>query len=233
LTVNRETYLRSPERIAALAIKRIDAAAFVDWQAQLINSGAIANPIPARAAQVALTFISEQIALVLDDFDDRSHFVVIMKLYHGWHRGLTPTTSYTAIRDILEDQMAPRRIGHITYDWRQPFGCLLTDASPHRLHRLLRIHLPNTLRAGIEDSALREKMIDTALTCDVLSSARWNPEDVRLILAEDDDVVPSAFVAEKWAKERGGRTFVMRKRPASEFLNLQGILREMEIVHAH
>ncbi|HYD38397.1 MAG TPA: hypothetical protein VEA60_12335 [Allosphingosinicella sp.] len=215
-----------------MAVKRIDAAAFIDWQAQLINSGAIANPLPLRAAQSALKFVSEQIASMLSELDSRSHFVVEMKLYHGWHRGLTPTESYAAVRDIMAERMAPQRVGRITYDWRQPFGCVLTDASAHRLHRILRVHLPNTLRAGIEDTVLREKMIDTALTCDVLSSARWNPEDVRLILAEDDDVVPSAFVAEKWAKERGGRTFIMRKRAAPEFLNLQGIFRQMEIYDA-
>jgi hypothetical protein len=217
------------ERGTALPIKRIDVAAFVDWQSQLINSRAIGNPVPVRAALLTLSFISEQIALMLNQFDRRSHFVVVMKLYHGWHRGLTPSNSYTALTGILDSQMAPQRIGQVSYDWRQPFGCVLTDASQHRLHRLLRIHLPNTLRAGVEDSTLREKMVDTALTCDVLSSARSNPEDVRLIMAEDDDVIPSVFVAEKWAKARGGRTFIIRKRPISEFLNLQGIYRQMEL----
>lgn len=70
-------------------------------------------------------------------------------------------------------------------------------------------------------------MVDTALTCDVLASARSNPADIRLILGEDDDLVPAAFTADNWSKERGGRTIIVRRREASEFLNMVGLYRQM------
>lgn len=214
----------------ALVIRRIDAAAFVDWHAQLINSGAIGNPVAPRAAQIALDFVASQIALVLEDIDKQSYFSVTMKLYHGWHRGLTATANYTAIRNIVGNNLAPQRVRRVTYDWKQPFGCILSDALDHRLHPNIRVHLPNTLRAGIDDPNVdREKMTDTALACDVLSAVRSSPEDIRLILAEDDDFVPPAFVAEKWGKERGGRTFILRKREISDLINVKGIIRRMEI----
>lgn len=71
-------------------------------------------------------------------------------------------------------------------------------------------------------------MVDTALTCDVLASARSSPSDIRLIMGEDDDLVPAAFTADSWGKEKGGRTFILRNREMSEHLNMTGIYRKLE-----
>lgn len=75
---------------------------------------------------------------------------------------------------------------------------------------------------------MREKMVDAALTCDVLASARSSPSDIRLILGEDDDLVPAAFTADSWGKERGGRTFILRNRDISEHLNMTGVYKKLD-----
>jgi hypothetical protein len=69
-------------------------------------------------------------------------------------------------------------------------------------------------------------MVDTALACDLLTHARFDPADWRVIVAEDDDFVPAAFVAEAWSKEKGGRTLLLRHRSQSRYLDLGGILKE-------
>lgn len=210
-------------------MKRIGVAVFVDWQSQLINSRGIRNIIPKRAANQALSFVAKTVSSTLEKIDEKAIFFAEVKIYHGWHRGLTPMPSYKALKEVFIEGDAPGRVGRVSFDWQQPFGNILTNCSSHRMHQNLRVHLPNTLRADLIDSSkTREKMVDTALTCDVLASARSNPSDVRLILGEDDDLVPSAFTADSWGKERGGRTFIVRKRESSEFLNMSGIYRQME-----
>lgn len=211
-----------------MTMKRADVALFVDWQAQLINSGAIGQKIAGRAATAALAFVTSTVADLLLSIDDRTAFFVAPKLYHGWHRGLTPTDNYRALKDIFEERQAPARVGAAVFDWANPFGNLLTDCLPHRLHRVLRIHLPNTLRADLSgNNDFREKMVDTALACDVLASARSHPTEIRLIFAEDDDIIPAAFTADAWTKEKGGRTIIARKREESEFLNMSGVYKRI------
>lgn len=109
------------------------------------------------------------------------------------------------------------------------FGDTLLDAFDHRKHKRLGIHLPDTLRADTTTGARnREKMVDTAMVCDILCSARSDPAHWRVVMAEDDDVVPSVFVAEKWSKDKGGKSFILRDRAAHGFLALDGLLRKLE-----
>lgn len=211
-----------------LGFRRQDVSAFIDWQSQLINSGGIGLAIKRRAAERSLSFITERIKEFLEPLDPRAYFSVEVKIYHGWHRGLTPTENYMALRDIFSDSLAPTRLGRASFDWRAPFGNILSNAFDHRLHPVLRVHLPNTLRADLDEpDEIREKMTDTALACDVLSSARSSPTEIRLILGEDDDLVPPAFVAEKWGKQHGGKTYILRRREDFNFLRLDGICRYM------
>lgn len=61
-------------------MKRIDVAAFIDWQSQLINSRAIALPIAVRAAEIAVNFVVNSIADALDEIDNRAAFFVYPKI---------------------------------------------------------------------------------------------------------------------------------------------------------
>ena len=213
-------------------MKRRDVAAFIDWQSQLINSRAIGGRIPLRIAVDAAVFVTDVIDRALQNMGAGVAYFVDVKVYHGWHRGLTPTANFLALREAVRDRLVPTRRGVASFNWQQPFGNVLTNCSPHRLHPKLQIHLPNTMRQDISHGGDREKMVDTALTCDVLVDARSSPDNLRLILAEDDDLVPAAFTADAWGKPRGGKTIIIRKREASEFLNMTGVYRKMEIDNA-
>jgi hypothetical protein len=208
-------------------------SAFVDWQSQLINSGVVGYRLKRRAAEEALHYVVGQIAGFLASLDSRTYFFVETKIYHGWHRGLSPTENFLALKGIFADGVPPVRVGQVSFGWQSPFGSILSNCFEHRLHPVLRIHLPNTLRPDFEHAGgVREKMTDTALVCDVLSSTRSAPTEIRLILGEDDDLIPAAFVAERWAKERGGRTFILRTRGDAPFLNLEGIYKQMRVADA-
>lgn len=70
-------------------------------------------------------------------------------------------------------------------------------------------------------------MVDTALAADLLVWARSFPSEWALVLAEDDDVVPPLFTAEAWVKPHGGRALLVRRRPAGQYLRLNGLLKAM------
>ena len=215
-------------------MKRVDVAAFVDWQSQLINSGAVRASLPGRKAEIALQFVTGSIAKALRGIDEHTAYFVKTKIYHGWHTGLTPTKNLEALQEVMNERRSPTRVDLASFNWVQPYGSILSGCYDHRLHRKLRVHLPNTLRSGVDkDSSPREKMVDSALICDVLDSAKQNPSDIRIILAEDDDLVPAAFTAEYWSKDRGGRTIILRSRGMSDYINMDGIYRKLERASDH
>ena len=109
------------------------------------------------------------------------------------------------------------------------YGHTLIEASPERQHRDQRppIHLPNTLRNQEKGQPPTEKMVDTALAADLLAWARRSPSEWALVLAEDDDVAPPLFTAEAWIKPHDGRVLLLRKRPAGQYLRLDGLLRKL------
>lgn len=200
--------------------------AFVDWQSQILTSGAVRISNPAKRAQKTVDSTVQCVASALRELDSSCHFVVKQRLYHGWHQGITPTENRRAIEGLNADaDFKLQRIGDVTFSLPLEFGDRLLSASPHRLRkRNPQIHLPDTYRT-YPDSEPREKMVDTALAADLLSHARSDPTEWRVVLAEDDDIVPPLFVAEHWSKEKGGRTVLLRKRPyQNHHIDLTGLL---------
>lgn len=145
-----------------------------------------------------------------------------MRLYHGWYSGITPTENRRALERLQSENLLPTKEGNTVFDWATMFGDVSLDAYDFRRHRRAHVHFPDTLRTDFERR--REKMVDTALACDVLHSSRSDPEEWRIVMAEDDDVVPPVFMAEKWAKHRGGRTMILRIRTDPGHINLDGML---------
>ena len=107
---------------------------------------------------------------------------------------------------------------------RLDYGHTLLSALPKRRHKNPAVHLPNTLRRQNRDSPRKEKMVDTALAADLLQSARSDPEEWALVVAEDDDFVPPVFTAESWVSRHGGRVLIVRTRPANAYLKMDGLL---------
>jgi hypothetical protein len=126
--------------------------------------------------------------------------------------------------DLIEKDSVPLVISNVRFNWRAPFGDVLMHALDRRLHPTLRIHLPNTVRDDF-GTGPREKMVDSALICDLLCCARSDPADIRVVMAEDDDMVPAAFVCERWEGGKAGKTIIYRARPAGPFLSLGGLLK--------
>lgn len=213
-------------------LRTIDVAAFVDWQSQIANAGQLVETRPDRRAQRTIEFVTSSIAEALAKTREADRFRVEIRLYHGWHKSLTRTDNRVALDSILTENLVVTAIRNVSFDWSKLFGDTLLDASDHRLHGRLRIHLPDTLRDELDSkSGFREKMVDTAMVCDILFSARSAPHEWRVVLAEDDDMVPAIFVAERWGKERGGRTMLLRTRAGHGHLALDGLLWKLERVH--
>ncbi|WP_295585317.1 hypothetical protein [uncultured Lamprocystis sp.] len=212
-----------------MAIRRIEVLAFVDWTAQIYNAGATKIQNPMRRAQATLDRTCRALAVCLTETEPHVLFNVRLRLYHGWYRGLTRTENRDAMRTLESsaDFEFPR-FDHVVF-WRPiEYSENLINALPHRKRQKPpQIELPDTCRPAADSHGdEREKMVDTALACDLVTHARFDPADWRVILAEDDDFVPAAFVAEAWSKGKGGRTLLLRRRQQSKHLELTGILKE-------
>jgi hypothetical protein len=63
-------------------------------------------------------------------------------------------------------------------------------------------------------------MVDTGLVGDLLQSARSAREDVHVVIADDDDLLPGVFMAERW----GIRVHMLRQQAASTHLKTAGLV---------
>ena len=165
---------------------------------------------------------------------EKLRFRVSFRLYHGWYKGWQATDGFQAAGQAVRNtDLATLSGGRVDFSSTVDFGHTLLAALPERLHRPERqrrsppIHLPNTLRDQAKGQPPMEKMVDTALAADLLAWARQSPSEWALVLAEDDDVVPPLFTAEAWIKPHGGRALLLRKRGASQYLKLDGLLRQL------
>lgn len=215
-------------------MSQIHVVAFVDWTAQVRNARARKITDPVVRAQLTLKATARAIINALEDAaDEKVRFRVKLRLYHGWHRGPAPTKNRHALLNVENDpDFELPRSPRVHIDPPFEYGERLLSALPHRLtkpsnFRFPPIHLPDTYRRPIEDDdEWREKMVDTSIACDILAHARSDPTEWRVIVAEDDDLVPALFSAEAWSKHRGSRNFIIRKRGESKYLVLDGLVKE-------
>lgn len=204
----------------------ISATAFVDWRAQMHNAGCLDAPAVEGARQT-LVRTARLVGRALGPEELR--FRVSLRLYHGWHKGWQPSDGLKAATDAVGTTDFTRLAGgRVAFSPTVQYSHTLLNALPERQHpRPRQIHLPNTLRDQPGAPQPTEKMVDTALAADLLAWAHQSPSEWALVLAEDDDVVPPLFTAEAWIKPHGGRALLLRKRPASQYLRLHGLLRQL------
>jgi len=67
-------------------------------------------------------------------------------------------------------------------------------------------------------------MVDTALVADVVSTAYREPQDWIVVVTEDDDLIPSIYVAEAVLAASTGRAVLLRKRNHMGMLSLDDLL---------
>lgn len=208
------------------AIPIISVMAFVDWRAQMHNAKVDAEADVNEQASRTLSSVSRILTRALLKMDSTARFKVTLRLYHGWTKGFQPTVNRTAISAVIAgmDFSLLSTSPNVVISDDVGFGDVLLNALPERL-RGGRVHLPGTLRDD-EEGRLREKMVDTALASDLLTSAVTYPKEWSVVLAEDDDIVPPLFVAEAWKSGGEGKVILVRKRTLGKqnLLNLDGLL---------
>ncbi len=202
----------------------VSVGAFVDWNAQLLLTGRDIGLDPEAAAEQAFRQTTRRIARCLADLDPARRFKVTIRLYHGWHKGFEPTANRKAAQIVIgrTDFAALSQRLNVVFSPNVGFGDRLTSALDRRLHSRLAIHLPNTLRKRYDE--FEEKMVDTAIAADVVASAYREPEDWIVVVTEDDDLIPSVYVAEAALTGFGARVVLLRKRTPVSMMSLDDLL---------
>ncbi len=206
-------------------IRIASVAAFIDWNAQLLLSGIDASAHPERAAEVAFRQTARRVARCLAESDPAKRFKVVLRLYHGWHKGFEPTANRKAVQLLVgrTDFAALSQRQNVVFSPDVGFGDKLTNALERRLHARLSIHLPNTLRKRYGDE-LEEKMVDTALAADIVSSAFSDPAEWIVVVTEDDDLIPPVYVAEAVRAGSAAKVILLRKRLGAGMMILDELL---------
>lgn len=206
--------------------------AFIDWNSQISNAQArlsgesLTEKEVKRQTDKTINYVCDRLSVFLGSLGKNSGFFQVkMRIYYGWHRGVTPTLARNVLQGMIYKGEVPNSRDSSRFVWDEPFGDVLLQALDKRKLRSPKpqIHLPDTLRQGLGDDKPREKMVDTALVCDVLSQTRSEKDALKIIMAEDDDVIPAAYVSEAWNSEKG-KTIILRKRTACGHLALNGIV---------
>jgi len=205
-------------------LRKCHVTAFIDWNSQTYNAGVKREMVRnGLGIDKVVQYVAKTIDGILSEHKQWDRYDVDVRLYHGWYAGLTKTKCRSVIEALSSDGGLPSSRGKCTFNWMTPFGDKLLSALDRRLHSKVHLHLPDTLRDDTEGNR-REKMVDTALVADLLSVARGDSQGWKLVLAEDDDVIPGLLVAEKWSSERGGRCILARTRAEMGHLKIDDLL---------
>ena len=189
------------------------AIGFVDWHTAVIASGGAAKPNRRGGviAENALRHVERIVSDCLMDSAEKSRFRVKLRLYAGWHRGMTFTDYFHGIDKVMgkyaskirryHEGRVVFRAGNDGIQLGNKLACV-----PGRLARKRRVHLLDTLR--VRDDGPEEKMVDTALVVDLLGLANKKEADRYLVVSDDDDMLPGIFAA-----EASGAESMMLSRP--------------------
>lgn len=196
------------------------AIVFVDWDTArrvLPGERIPINDEKRAARQIERVFESLRrvVADHLTTVDPRALFRVRWRLYHGWYAGKTKTPDYRAVERYLRDATSAT-INRVSFGVDVAVASSLLSAGKRMpLYDSLR-----TLEEPDGEKSVRQKMVDTGLTCDLLYSARSASGDLHLIIGDDDDLLPGMFMAESW----GVRPHMYRLGDGSRHLNTKGLI---------
>lgn len=148
--------------------------------------------------------------------------ITLSRVYHGWHRGRTPTEDRVAWEQARSSMRAfsTRKASYLP-DIK--FGDEMICGGG-------RVPLLDTLRRR-DNGDFQQKMVDTSLVGDLLCYCRNESSNFRrghpvmsmaIVIGNDDDLLPGTFVAEQW----GLLVRVLRVNRAGEskFLNLDQLV---------
>jgi hypothetical protein len=133
--------------------------------------------------------LQQQIARVLALEGGAKHRVTL-RIYHGWHANRDPTPVRRDFELLAHDTSLARRISNVSFAPGFQFGNELTcldDVSP----------LYATYRGSGQD--VGQKMVDSAIVCDLLHLLRFGHADCCIIVSDDDDYIPAVLTAKSWS----------------------------------
>ena len=182
-----------------------DAYLFIDWDTarrfRWISSPLRQGRLVRAKPEQQLDEIYRMCAWTLKSLT-KDRFRCQPRIYHGWHRGSTPTDDFRMLHGLQNSKSA-----HESTIFGQP---LLS----HELVCGTEFgSIRDTLRAREESpQEEQQKMVDTALAADLLfvaRSATSRPGTRLLVLSEDDDMLPPVIIANHW----GVDCHILRTRP--------------------
>lgn len=125
---------------------------------------------------------------MLTALDATKRYRVTMRMYYGWHSGREPTPVRRDFEQFSNDTELARTFSKVSFTKGFAFGnepILLNPQFP----------LYSTKRAQ------GQKMVDTAIVCDLLESLRADIAQIGIILSDDDDFIPAVIAAHSSKKQ--------------------------------
>ncbi|WP_338847880.1 hypothetical protein V8J88_03760 [Massilia sp. W12] len=179
---------------------------FVDLNAQMHNANANKEGYKdVRKIETVMKYIEDRIFTHLKARGEAGCIYHIdVRMYYGWFSGKTKVSLRKAFEEnkfeqkIFYDDENRSSIIFKKIDIATCFGDKLLVPNGKSLDKRLIFkidaHLVDTCRnVGGE---WREKMVDSAMVCDILTVARNYDYDLIRVMTEDDDIIPALFVAD-------------------------------------
>ena len=178
------------------------AIGFIDWNTAVIASGASTiGKRHDRIAEIALRHIEKILSDYLILSSPQAMFRVQLRLYAGWWTGRTPTGYRRGIDGILTKYA--KRVRH----YRKKNRTVIFQAGSDGLQLGERlacvnkwltqkegVHFLDTMRSTSQGS--REKMVDTALTTDLIGLVHRKEADQYVVISDDDDILAGIIYSE-------------------------------------
>jgi hypothetical protein len=189
--------------------------AFVDWDSARRIVEQPAKGRGEREISIAMDRLCYVIARYLEGIDKKGSFHVRWRIYHGWHRGKTKSPDRDQFETYIQ-QSRSRRIGGVAFGSDFAFGNELACISKRRV-------LYDTLRTN-ERGEDCQKMVDTAIACDLLHVVRWKEADVHIVIGDDDDLLPAIFTADAW---KAKVVMLTHREACNKHLKTEGLVQRM------
>ena len=161
---------------------------FVDWHNAQHYVAPNFHKDPRRQLPDALLQIQQQTAKMLTALNAAKRYRVTMRIYHGWHSERNSTPIRRDFEQFSNDVELARTFSKVSFTKGFDFG-----NEPIFLNPQFPLYSTNRPQG--------QKMVDTAIVCDLLESLRTDIAQVGIILSDDDDFIPAVMAAHSYRKQ--------------------------------